>query len=94
MPSYKLPRGFQKYHEVSKSAYSKPGTFQETLPKGQRPKIRGSICNVPNGPTDISNTLPRQVDSNGPAIVKLKGKREYKGHIYSESVLPYVINQL
>ena len=47
---------------------------------------------VPNGPADISNTLPRQAGSNGPAIVTLKRKLEYKG--YSESALPYVINQL
>ena len=34
---------------------------------------------VPNGPAGISNTLPRQAGSNGPAIVTLKRKLEYKG---------------
>ena len=64
------------------------------MPKGQGPKIRGAICNVPIDTTAISNTLPRQADSNGPVIVKLKCKLEYRGHVYYESVRPYVINQL
>ena len=56
--------------------------------------MRGAICNVPIDTIDISNALPRQADSNGLLIVKLKCRLEYKGHVYFESVRPYVINQL
>ena len=61
------------------------------MPKGQSPKIRGAICNVPIDTIDISNTLPRQAGSNGLVIVKLKRKLEYRGHLYFESVRPYVL---
>ena len=56
--------------------------------------MRGAICNDPIDTIDISNTLPRQADSNGLVKVKLKCRLEYKGHVYFESVRPYVINQL
>ena len=64
------------------------------MPKGQITKTRGAICNVSIDKIDISNTLPRQADTNGFVIVKLKRKHECRGHVYFESVRPYVINQL
>ena len=62
--------------------------------KGQFPKMKGAICNVPVDTVDISNTLPRQADSNGLIIVKLKRKMEYRGHVYFETVRPDIINRL
>ena len=58
------------------------------MPKGRSPKRRGAIRNVPIDTTDISNTLPRQVDYNGLVIVKLKRKLEYRVmHTLNQCVL-------
>ena len=34
------------------------------MPKGQDPKLKGAICNVPLKPDDVYNILPRGADSN------------------------------
>ena len=55
-------------------------------PKGQSPKFKGEICNVPIDVVPTCNTLHRSADSNGIVIVKLKRKLEYKGYVYFEPV--------
>ena len=55
--------------------------------KGQSLKIRGAISNVPIDTIGISNTLPRQADSNGLIIVKLKRNLERRGHYSVITVL-------
>ena len=47
------------------------------MPKGNFPKLKGSICNIPIESHDITNVLPRGADSNGQLIVKLKRKLSY-----------------
>ena len=64
------------------------------MPKGQSPKLKGALCNVPIDVVDICNTLPRPADSNGIVIVKLKRKLQYRGHVYFESVRPDIIFRL
>ena len=44
------------------------------MPKGNFPKLKGSICNVPIDTLDISDVLLRGVDSNGLVVIKLKRK--------------------
>ena len=44
------------------------------MPKGQTPKLEGSICNVPIDTHDVTNVLPRGADSNGIIMIKLKRK--------------------
>ena len=61
------------------------------MPKGQSPKFKGAICNVPIDVDFTCNTLPRSADSNGLVIVKLKRKLEYRGHGYFEPVCPSLI---
>ena len=34
------------------------------MPKGQDPKLKGAICNVPLEADDVCNILPRGADSN------------------------------
>jgi len=58
------------------------------MPKGQSPKLKGALCNVPVNYNDMTSILPRQADSNGIVLVKLKRKLEYRGHMYFESVRP------
>ena len=64
------------------------------MPKGKSLKIKGSICNNPVSEVDVNcNMLPRPADSNGPIIINLKRKLEYKGHAVFEAVRPDVTIQ-
>ena len=63
------------------------------MPKGDFPKLKGSICNVPIDTVDISDELPRSADSNGLVVIKLKRKLTYRGHVYFEAVRPELLNQ-
>ena len=40
--------------------------------KGQLPKLKGSICNIPVHTSDIIDVIPHGADSNGLIVVKLK----------------------
>ena len=62
--------------------------------KGQSPKLKGVLCNVPIDVVDVCRTLPRPTGSNGIVIVKLKRKLQYRGHVYSESGRPDFIMRL
>ena len=42
------------------------------MPKGQQPKIKGAICNIPVRADAVSNCLPRPPDNNGVLFVRLK----------------------
>ena len=62
------------------------------MPKGQSPKVKGSICNIPISEIDNNcNSLPRPADSNGAIIVKLKRKAAYRGHVLFEPVRPRLV---
>ena len=58
------------------------------MSKGQMPKMKGAICNAPVSVNDISLTLPRNLNSSGIILVKLKKKLEFNGHVYFEPVSP------
>ena len=62
-----------------------------TMPKGQSPKLKGSICNVSIDTRDITDVLPRGADSNGIVMVKLKRKLMFHGHVYFEPVYPDIV---
>lgn len=64
------------------------------MSKGQSPKLKGSICNVPIDVEDIANTPPRQINNNGIVIVKIKRKLEYKAHVLFEPIRSNFIQQL
>ena len=44
------------------------------MPKGQTPKLKGSICKVPVNTSDVVSSLLQGADSNGTLMVKLKRK--------------------
>ena len=62
------------------------------IPKGNFPKLKGSICNLPIYTVDISDVLPHGADSNGLVVIKLKRKLTYRGHVYFEAVRAELIN--
>ena len=61
--------------------------------KGEFPKIKGIICNIPIEVENVYNILPRSSVSNGLIAVKLKRDFKYRDHVYFEPVRPHVIYQ-
>ena len=61
------------------------------IPKGQSPKLKGAICNVPLEIESVCDTLPRGTDCNGIVMLKLKLKLMYRGHVFFEVVRPDIV---
>ena len=93
---YDLPPSLQNVRRLEKTLIARRLLFKKNsiMPKGQFPKIKGTICNVPIDTVDICNTLPQPADSNGLVIVKLKRKLQYRGHVFFDAVRPRVIQRL
>ena len=56
--------------------------------KGEFPKLRGAICNIPNPNPDVCTVLPRGSDSSGVVNVELKRKLAYRFPVISQQVRP------
>ena len=61
------------------------------MPKGQPPKLKSALYDMPIDAVEVCNTLPLPADSNGIVIVKLKRKVQYRGYVYFESIRPNFI---
>ena len=57
------------------------------MAKGQFPKVKGSICNVPVE-ANVCEVLPRGINRNNIVFVQLKRKMSHAHHVYSEAVRP------
>ena len=81
---YDFPIELRCIHQLERVLIARRLQFKEVtiMPKGQSPKFKGAICNVPIDVASTCNTLPCPGDSNGLIIVKLKKKLEYRGHVY------------
>ena len=44
------------------------------MPKGQQPKIRGAVCNIPIQVDAVSNVLSRPADGDGVVTSQVKKK--------------------
>jgi len=88
-----LPEEIAVLNRLEKVLFSKRILFKKIsiMPKGQQPKIKGAICNIPVRADAVSNCLPRSADNNGLLFVKLKRKIMFRGHVYFESVRPEFI---
>ena len=87
-----LPNEFRIFVDYKEFTEFKKVTVMR---KGQSPKVKGSICNIPISEIDNNcNSLPRPADSNGVIIVKLKTKAAYRGHVLFEPVRPRLIESL
>ena len=87
---YDFPDDMANLNRLEKAIISRRILFKKVtiMPKGQMPKIKGSICNVPIDTVTVANTLPQGADSNGIVMIKLKRKLVYRGHVYFEAVSP------
>ena len=93
---YDFPAELRYVNKLEKVLIAKRILFKKVaiMPKGQFPKLKGSICNIPIDTVSISQTLPNPSHSNGVTVVKLKKKMEFKGHVFFESVRPQIIVRL
>ena len=87
---FELPDSLSGLRNLEKVLIAKRLLFKKIaiMPKGQSPKIRGAICNVPINSDEICNVLPRGMDNNGIVQVYLKKKLKCKSHVYFEAVPP------
>jgi len=69
-----LPDHLNGIHKLERVLVSKRLLFKKIviMPKGQSPKLKGNICNVPVEVNDKVTTLPREPTNNGFLLVKLK----------------------
>ena len=58
------------------------------MPKGQFPKLKGPICNIPVDIPDITNVLPHGEDGSGLIMVNLRRKLSFRGHVCFSPVSP------
>ena len=89
-----MPNEFRDLRGLERVLVAKRILFKKitVMPKGQSPKVKGSICNIPISEIDNNcNSLPRPADSNGVIIVKLK---RTAGHGLFEPVRPRLIESL
>ena len=94
---FEFPDSLSGLRKLEKVLIAKRLLFKKVtiMPKGQSPKIRGAICNVPINSEEICNVLPRGMDNNGIVQVRLKKRLNFKSHVYFEAVRPeYLQNVL
>ena len=87
---YELPTELADINKLERVLIAKRLLFKKIviMPKGQYPKVKGAICNVPVDVENVCKVLPRPPDNNGLLFLKLKRKLMYQGHVYFEAVRP------
>ena len=93
---YNFPQNLSDINRLEKVLIAKRLLFKKVviMPKGNSPKIKGAICNVPVDTDDVCNVLPRPACSNGLLLLKLKRKLIYRGHVYFEPIRPDIVSEL
>ena len=91
-----VPERFSDIRKLEKIIISKRILFKKVtiMPKGQAPKMKGAICNVPINAADICNVLPRGMDNNGVVRVALKKRMCFKSNVYFQPVRPSFVNEI
>ena len=91
-----LPERFSDIRKLEKIIIAKRLLFKRItiMSKGQAPKMKGSICNVPIKADEICNILPRGMDNNGIVRVALKKKMKFKSNVYFEPVRPNFVREI
>ena len=89
-----IPEVLSGLNKLEVSLISKRLLFKKIaiMGKGQMPKLKGAICNVPVSIEDMSISLPRCSNTSGIILVKLKKRLVFDGHVYFEPVSPLKIN--
>ena len=93
---FKLPQRLSVVNRLERVLVAKRILFKKVIimPKGNAPKVKGAICNVPTEAEIICDTLPRPAHSNGLLLLKLKRKLMYRGNVHFEPARPQLISDL
>ena len=69
-----IPDVLSILNRLEKTLISKRILFKKItiMPKGQQPKIRGAVCNIPIQADAVSNVLPRPADRKKKALLHSK----------------------
>ena len=89
-----MPNGCPDLRQLERVLVAKRILFKKItfMPKGQKPKVKGSICNISISNIDNNgNFLPNPSNSNGVTIVELKRKAACRSHLFFEPVRPRLI---
>ena len=83
-----VPPELRPLNKLEIALISRPLLFKKIviMAKGQMPKIRGAICNIAVDVRDISNSLPRNSQSSGIILVKLKKNSIQWSRLFSTSL--------
>ena len=93
---YNFPDHLRNMNKLERILISQRILFSKIsiMPKGQFPKIKGTICNIPLQVDSMCETLPRSIDDSNILFIKLKKKLSFKSHVFSEAVRPDYVVQL
>ena len=85
---YSFPTELNDIRKLERILISQRILFSKVIimHKGEFPKLKGAICNVPIETPNVCNVLPRGSDNNGIINVELKRKLSYKCPIISQQV--------
>ena len=91
---FELPSRFQDLRKLEKIIIAKRLLFKKVtiMPKGQCPKIKDAVCNVPINADDICKVLPRGMDNSGVVQLCLNKRLKFKSRVLFEAVRPKVID--
>ena len=85
---FETPAEIKKLNRLERIFIARRILFKKVtiMPKGQFPKLKGAICNIPTETSDIANVLPCSVDSSG--LIMVKPKLSVRGHVCFSPVSP------
>ena len=93
---YNFSQNLSDINRLEKVLIAKRLLFKKVviMPKGNSPKIKGAICNVPVDSDGVCNVLPCPACSDGLLLLKLKRKLIYCSHVYFEPIRPHLVLEL
>lgn len=62
------------------------------IPRGKQNSIYGCVVNIPIEPEHCVSVLPRVASPEEVVLVKLKRKRQYRGHAFQQNIRPQKIH--
>ena len=86
---HEMPSNLQDLNKIERTMISQRILFSKIkiMPKGQFPKIKGIVCNIPVE-TEVCNVLPRTFENSNLIFMKLKRKLCYNAIVIQQPVRP------
>ena len=87
---YEMPPHLKDINKMERTVISQRILFSKIkiMPKGQFPKIKGIVCNIPIETVEVCNVLPRTFEKSNLIFMKLKRKLCYNSNFIAQPVIP------